>query len=307
MRGVASGGLCVAGGFVVWWPDRNMSGEIPVTSLASPRFALNHMAAPRLRPSELFALARALGMGGVEVRNDLEGNALLDGTPDGDIARAAAEAGVEIVSINALQRFNDWSDARAAEAAELADRARSCGAKALVLVPTNDGTGRANGERQGKLRIALKALMPILGARGLTGLVEPLGFETCSLRLKSEAAQAIEAIGGSGTFRLVHDTFHHHLAGEAAIFPALTGLVHISGVDDPAVAVKDMRDPHRVLVTPADRLGNVAQIRALLDAGYDGYLSFEPFAAEVHALAAPEEAIRRSMEAVRAGLTAAAA
>src|SRR5262245_12507458 len=168
------------------------------------RFALNHMTAPRLAPPAFFALARVLGIGDVEIRNDLEGNAILDGTPPEEIARAAAEAGVEIVSINALQRFNDWNDARAAEAVALADYARTCGARALVLVPTNDGSGRANGERQGNLRIALKALAPILSERGITGLVEPLGFETCSLRLKSEAAQAIEATD-STVFRLVHD------------------------------------------------------------------------------------------------------
>ena len=106
---------------------------------------------------------------------------------------------------------------------------------------------------------ALEALKPILGSRGLVGLVEPLGFEICSLRYKSEAVDAIAARGRRRVFKLVHDTFHHHLAGEAAIFPALTGLVHISGVDDPALCI-DMRDPHRVLVTGRDRLGNVEQI-----------------------------------------------
>ena len=100
----------------------------------------------------------------------------------------------------------------------------------------------------------------------------------------------------------MHDTFHHHLAGETAIFPALTGLVHISGVADPEVRVTDMRDSHRVLVTAADRLGNIAQIQALLAAGYRGTFSFEPFAAEVQALAGPEEAIGASMALIREGL-----
>src|SRR3712207_7488353 len=36
-----------------------------------------------------------------------------------------------------------------------------------------------------------------------------------------------------------------------------TGLVHISGVTDPSVAVDDMLDAHRVLVDGADRLGNI--------------------------------------------------
>jgi 2-keto-myo-inositol isomerase len=112
--------------------------------------------------------------------------------------------------------------------------------------------------------------------------VEPLGFAQCSLRLKSEAVAAISELGLGARFRLVHDTFHHTLAGEATIYPAQTGLIHISGVEDPTVAVADMLDAHRVLVGPRDRLGNIAQIRALLAAGADAPLSFEPFAPEVH-------------------------
>jgi len=75
----------------------------------------------------------------------------------------------------------------------------------------------------------------------------------------------------------------------------MTGLVHISGVVDPAVLVADMRDPHRVLVDGKDRLDNVGQVRALIAGGYEGPFSFEPFAAEVHALADPATALKASM------------
>ena len=54
-----------------------------------------------------------------------------------------------------------------------------------------------------------------------------------------------------------------------------------------------MRDPHRVLVDRDDRLGNIAQMRALLAGGYAGPFSFEPFALSVHALRSPA---RRSPE-----------
>jgi len=91
------------------------------------------------------------------------------------------------------------------------------------------------------------------------------------------------------------DTFHHHLAGETEFFPDRTGLVHISGVVEPAVAVDDMLDAHRVLVDAKDRLENLPQIKALIAAGFDGPYSFEPFAEEVHALADPESAVRESM------------
>ena len=261
-----------------------------------PHFALNHMAAPRLDLADFFALARSLGLSEVEIRNDLAGNAILDGTAAASVRALAGEAGVAIVSINALQRFNEWTAEREREAIVLADYAQACGAKALVLVPVNDGSGRANGERQGNLRLALKALKSILSSRGI------IGFEICSLRSKQEAAEAIRALDAGSTFRLVHDTFHHYLAGQPAVFPEMTGLAHISGVIDAAVSVADMRDPHRVLVDRDDRLGNVAQIRALLAGGYAGQFSFEPFALAVHALASPGEALAESMEFITAEL-----
>jgi 2-keto-myo-inositol isomerase len=265
------------------------------------RFALNHIIAPRLGPAEFFALARGLGIDAVEIRNDIDGNAILDGTSPSEIRRLAQDAGVRILTINALQLFDDWRGPRPAEAATLADYAQACGAEGLVLVPSNDGS------RPDRLLPALEELRALLATRGLIGFVEPLGFATCSLRTKAEAAAAIEATGGGDVFRLVHDTFHHHLAGEQAVFPRLTGLVHISGVAAPDVAVADMRDSHRILVTAEDRIGNLGQIQALFEGGYIGPFSFEPFATEVQALDDPVPAIRASMDLVRDRLSVAVA
>jgi 2-keto-myo-inositol isomerase len=270
--------------------------------MPSIRFALNHMSAPLLPVDDFFALARSLGVDAVEIRNDLSSNAILDGTRPEIIKDAAERHGQTIISINALQRFNEWNDMRAGQAQELIAYARASGAKALVLVPKNDGTGRADGERQANLRQSLEALKPMLDAAGIIGLVEPLGFEICSLRSKTEAADAIEQLSAQSSFKLVHDTFHHHLAGEASIFPHLTGLVHISGVSDPVVSVADMRDSHRVLIDAQDRLDNIGQVRSLLQAGYKGPFSFEPFAAEVHEAKDPAGALKASMDYLAANL-----
>ena len=270
-----------------------------------PRFALNHMVAPQLGLADFFALARTLDLAEVEIRNDIAGKPILDETTPVIVKAAAAKAGVSILTINALQRFNDWNPTREREAIALADYARDCGARAIILVPVNDGSGRADGERQRNVHTALRGLKPILSDRGVTGLVEPLGFVVCSLRRKSEAAAAINAVGGG--FSLVHDTFHHHLAGEDAIYPSITGLVHISGVDDPAIAVADMRDRHRVLVGAGDRVGNVDQIRALRAGGYGGPFSFEPFADELRALRDPAQSIRDSMDFIGTRLVSLAA
>ncbi|MFB9981314.1 TIM barrel protein [Mesorhizobium kowhaii] len=271
-------------------------------AVQSPSFALNHMVAPSLRAEAFFALCRKVGAAQAEIRNDLAGNAIMDGTPAAEIGSQARDAGVSLISINALQRFNEWTPAREAEAIELADYAQAAGAAALVLVPVNDGSGQADGERQKNVRAALLALRPILSDRGVLGLVEPLGFTICSLRSKREAAEAIAEIDGVSAFGLVHDTFHHRLAGEPALFAEMTGLVHISGVTDEEVAVDDMRDPHRVLVDDKDRLDNVGQIRALRSASYAGPFSFEPFSPAVHELDDPARALANSIAFIRARL-----
>lgn len=260
------------------------------------RFAMNHIAAPKVALADFFEMAKRLGATEVEIRNDLPD--VMGTWAAADVKAAAEAAGVTILSINALYPFNVWSGDLPARAEAMADYAAACGAKALVMCPLNDGTPVAFND----LVAALTAMKPILQARGLTGLVEPLGFPVSSMRQKSVAIEAITAAGGEGTYKLVHDTFHHHLASETEFFPEWTGLVHISGVTDPAVAVDDMLDAHRVLVDAADRLENLPQIKALLAAGYTGPFSFEPFAEEVHNLADPEAALAESIAYVKAQL-----
>jgi len=68
-----------------------------------------------------------------------------------------------------------------------------------------------------------------------------------------------------------------------------------------------MRDSHRVLVGPKDRLDNLGQIAALRRNGYAGPLSFEPFAEELRHLADPAATLRQSMNFIINGLEARAA
>lgn len=260
------------------------------------RFALNHITAPALSLDAFFALARSLGINEVEIRNDTPD--IINGMSAAAVSDAAKSAGVTILTINAVYPFNVWSGDLPAKALRLADYAVECGAKALVMCPLNDGRTVADDDLVG----ALAAMLPILSERGLTGLVEPLGFTISSLRTKGKAVEAIARAGGTDVFKLVHDTFHHHLAGETDFFAAETGLVHISGVVDPAVAVDGMLDPHRVLVDGRDRLGNLGQIKALSAAGYAGPFSFEPFAPEVQALTDPASVLSDSIKFITSNL-----
>ena len=124
--------------------------------------------------------------------------------------------------------------------------------------------------------------------------VEALGFARSSLRSKADLVTAIDALGASDRYRLVHDTFHHMLADGGQIYADRTGIVHISGVTDETVPVGQMEDEHRVLVDGDDRLGNLQQIKMLWAAGYRGAFTFECFAPEVHRLGSLENAISES-------------
>lgn len=269
-------------------------------------FALNHMTVARLSFVALLDLAADLGCIGVEVRNDLA-QPLFDGMDPADAGALARAKGLRLLAVAEVKRFNDWSDTKATEALALMKIARAAGAEAVSLIPRNDNLGMGNGERQAALRVALKALRPMLEDHDLIGMVEPLGFEICALRHKAEAVEGIEGVGGKGRFQLVHDTFHHTLAHGGAVFPEHTGIVHISGVVDQTVTLGQMTDAHRILVDGVDRLGNIDQIAALQALGWAGPVSFEAFAPQVHASATPQADLATSIQFIRDGLARKAA
>lgn len=270
------------------------------------RTALNHMTVPHMPYEAFLDLAARLGCIGVEVRNDIA-RPLFDGMAPEVAGGLARDRGLRLVGLSQVYPFNDWTAEREAEVAALIATAQAAGAETISLIPRNDGTGLGNGERQANLRIALKGVLPLLRDAGMVALVEPLGFRRSSLRSKPDLVETIDAIGGRDHFRIVHDTFHHALAGGGPLYPERTGIVHISGVTDPGLALREMEDEHRVLVDDSDRLGNVAQIAALLEAGYDGPISYECFSPETHALSDPYTEIKRSFDYISSQLRARAA
>jgi 2-keto-myo-inositol isomerase len=272
---------------------------------ASPAFALNHMTTPRLDCHAFLDLAAELGCVGVELRNDLADKKLssadfFDGKPPSTVGDYARGKGLRLLGLSEAYGFNAWSDAMRAKVQLLIDQAKASGAESISLIPRNDAPKLTDAERAAALREALGEVLPMVKAAGLVALIEPLGFLSSSLRRKADAVEAIEAVGGRGHFKLVHDTFHHHLASEQDYFPEYTGIVHISGVVDPALKTDDMQDGHRILVDGDDRLGNIEQIRSLLAKGYTGPFSYEPFSPQVHALSDPANALRASMDYIRA-------
>jgi 2-keto-myo-inositol isomerase len=255
------------------------------------------MTAPKLDSRELIDLAARLGCVGIELRNDLADKGLTtrgffdDQNPAaiGDYARAK---GLRLLGLSEAYGFNRWTEVMKEKIALLIAQAKDSGAESISLIPSNDGAKEPDEKRLSDLRNALAVIKPMLA------LVEPLGFKTSSLRSKRETVEAIRTVDGRNQFRIVHDTFHHFLAGETEYFPEWTGIVHISGVVDANLKPEDMQDAHRILVDQADRLGNIEQIKMLQSMGYKGAYSYEPFAPSVHSDPNAEASLWQSMKIV---------
>lgn len=246
------------------------------------RFALNRTCAPQLSLADFIALAGAVGVKAVEIRNDIEGREFADGTPAAELRARLDDAGLAVASVNALQRFNDWAPARAAEAEALVSYAAALGAPGLVLCPRHDeGHGWSEAEAERNLRDGLRALRPILRDHGIIGYVEPLGMKGSTMKRQAMAVAAVSDIDGWDAYQLCYDTFQFYRCGDDRLFPDHIGLAHMSGIARTDLAPADLTEPDRGLIFVGDRVGNVAQLRALRAAGYGGFVSMEPFSPTV--------------------------
>jgi 2-keto-myo-inositol isomerase len=272
------------------------------------RFALNRIACPSLGLEDFLRLTADLGLAKVELRNDIAGRDVIDGLPASKIAAMAERHGIEIITINALQKFNlKVVRAKAMEELErLLEKAATVRCRALVLCPNNDaGDSRDPQTRVSETVEALRFFGPSFMKRGMLGYVEPLGFPESSL---SSAIVAMEAVKDSGftCYRVLYDTFHHYLGPDmrndfGSVYDVSnTGLIHVSGVDS-AISKDKYRDEHRVLPSPADHTSSREQVAQHVSLGYAGDISFEPFSPAVQRMPIDEliTAVKRSIDYLR--------
>lgn len=261
------------------------------------------MTAANASYASLLSLANATGCIGVEVRNDLK-TELFDGADAKTAGRLACEQGLRLLALSEVSAFNDRSDRAFNAVQQLSTIAKACGAEAISLIPRNDGIGTCADKRIVDLIETLKKFAPVLEANNLLGYIEPLGFEQSSLRSKAEVVDVLEAHSLTHLYKLVHDTFHHRLAGAGTVFPEHTGMVHVSGVTDNAIQVSQMGDVHRVLVNADDVLNNIEQLNELHAKGYSGPVSVEAFSPEIHQLRNPKVALSESFSYIESNLAA---
>ncbi|MBL4928940.1 TIM barrel protein [Fuscibacter oryzae] len=246
------------------------------------RFALNRTCAPQLSLADFIALAVASGAKAVEIRNDIEGHECADGTPAPEVKSRLEAAGLAVASVNALQRFNDWTPERARQAEVIISYAAALGAPGVVLCPVHtEGHGWSDAEAERNLRDGLKNLRPILKDHGVTGYVEPLGMKGSTMKRQEMAVAAVSDVDGWDAYQLCFDTFQFFRCGDVALFPDRIGLAHISGISRPDLLPADLSEPDRGLIFIDDRVDNIGQLRRLIAAGYSGFVSMEPFSPAV--------------------------
>ena len=241
-------------------------------------FALNQIIAPQSSLIDLINLAKSIGVSAIEIRNDIPVNLIEENRPE-SIKTLSESNCIRILTVNALQKFNLWNEERLNELVELCKFSSLAGVEAIVLVPLNDGSVTDDIDQRELLGNSLKEIVKVLSDFDLLGYVEPLGFETSSVRKKSMVVDEIKKLKTS-RLKIVHDTFHHFLAGEKDFFPSMTGLVHISGVSSEFSNI-ELNDNHRYLINETDMLGNINQINYFLQSDYKGFFSFEPFAKDL--------------------------
>ncbi len=258
-------------------------------------FGLNHMAVRGLDVDAFFALASSLGCAGVEIREDTSHEKFTKKFAR-KVTRSANENQLGIFAVSEVGAFDDFSEQKFEEAKALISMSAEMGSKAVSFIPRNDGFASSAVERKRNLTGILQELQPLLRDADMQGFIEPLGFETASIRFKADVVEVIEELGFEDHFKIIHDTFHHTLSGETQVFAHHTGLVHISGVEDQNTKFVDMKDADRVLVGPEDRLGNIEQLQELRAAGYNGPVSFEPFSPTVQNANDPKAELERSIK-----------
>ncbi len=262
-------------------------------------FALNRTCAPQLPLADFITLATQVGVGAVEIRNDIEGREFHDGTPAAEVSARLSEAGLKVASVNALQRFNEWTPARAQEAEAIIAYAAALGAPGVVLCPVhNEDNGWTEAEAERNLRDGLRQLRPILQAHGVTGYVEPLGMRGSTMKRQDMTVAAVTDIDGWDAYQLCYDTFQYFRCGDTRLFPERIGLAHMSGIARSDLAPGELTEPDRGLIFVGDRVGNIAQLRALAATGYQGFVSMEPFSPEVQRDPRLAERLRASLDYV---------
>jgi len=114
------------------------------------RFALNRIISPDLDLEAFFKLTMGVGLKKVELRNDLPAKGIIDGLQPKRVRELAGRYGIEIITINALQKFNltDIHSQLTEELEQLLILAESIRCRAVVLCPNNEASDERDADQE---------------------------------------------------------------------------------------------------------------------------------------------------------------
>src|SRR6266566_6414345 len=161
---------------------------------ATDLLCLNRIIKPQIPLEEFLKFTADLDIKYVEVRNDFTDKGVLDGLPDAILQKAFRDTGINVLTINALYPFEDARVLKEniEKLKGLIAEAKRIDCPQIVLCPLNDANDkRSPAQRADELATALTAYGPLFADSGMIGLVEPLGFEICSLRTQKAALEGI--------------------------------------------------------------------------------------------------------------------
>ena len=138
-------------------------------------FAINQIVLPNAKFIDFVNLAKLLDISAIEIRNDIANNLIKENNPQ-KIKDICKSRSIKIISINALQKFNIWTDKRSKEFIALCEYATATGIEAIVLVPLNDGTIVDNKTQKELLQNSLKSIINILDDYNLMGYIKTISF-----------------------------------------------------------------------------------------------------------------------------------
>ncbi|MDR5683231.1 MAG: sugar phosphate isomerase/epimerase [Armatimonadota bacterium] len=254
-------------------------------SASTPRLGLNGATTGQTDLLTDVKIAAEAGYDALELRDAKIEVYLRGGHTLSDLRTRLQDAGIEPLSINALDRSTlvagaAW-EAAARRCATLCDWAAALDCPYVVVVPSPLPDGLRREDAVGPTVEALRQMGEIALRRGVRIGFEFLGFGDCSVRTLSEAAAIVDDCDRR-TVGLVIDAFHFHVGGSSwhaldALDPARLFVVHLDDAEDRPLG--DLRDAHRRL--PGDGVLPLgAFVRGLQHIGYRGVYSLELFPAD---------------------------
>lgn len=255
-------------------------------------FCVNRCCAGGLSLPEFVKLANDVGVHNIELRTDIhQGSNFLDDLTTDEFNNLQRNYDVHVANISAEFNLDDQSNwnQKLQEVTKLTEIAQKIGAQNILFTPIrNTDDIRTDEQKFADLVHNIRIYSDILGAVGVNGLVEPLGFGDSSLRFPW-VAQRILQEADAKNFKLIADTFHYYKSGVTKddftkkVDVSRVGLIHLSSITtnkNPEEA--DDADRYFISDNKDDVMKSVEQANWFKESNYFGLYSFEPCAPEIN-------------------------